>query len=137
MEPFLLICTILGAIASVVAILAYRNDHAKKPKEEKEFLILQFNSTRSLSLSVTEKLENYCKKYNAFNDPMFEGTTFGQYILMLKKSQEKNLSKEILDTMLSLSPTKPMIDSMVKSLEKQFNELLKIDTWLDNKLIIE
>jgi len=137
MEPFLLISTVLGAVASVVAILAYRNDHAKKPKEGKEFLILQFNSTRSLSLSVTEKLENYCKKYNAFNEPMFEGTTFGQYILMLKKSQEKNLSKELLDTMLSLSPTKPMIDSMVKSLENQFNELLKIDTWLDSKLIIE
>jgi hypothetical protein len=100
-------------------------------------LILQFNSTRSLSLSVTEKLENYCKKYNAFNNPMFEGTAFGQYILLLKKSQETNLSKEILDKMLSLSPTKPMIDSMVKSLDKQFNELLKIDTWLDSKLIIE
>lgn len=137
MEPFLLICTVLGAVASVVAILAYRNDHAKKPNEEKEFLILQFNSTRSLSLSVTEKLENYCKKYNAFNDLMFEGTTFGEYILMLKNSQKKNLSKEILDTMLSLSPTKPVIDSMVKSLENQFNELLKIDTWLDSKLIIE
>ncbi|WP_367331398.1 hypothetical protein [Sphingobacterium multivorum] len=137
MEPFLLVCTILGAIASAVAILAFRNDHAKKRKEEKEFLILQFSSTRRLSLSVTEKLENYCKKYNAFNDPMFEGTTFGEYILMLKNSQKKNLSKQILDTMFSLSPTKPMIDSMVKSLENQFNELLKIDTWLDSKLIIE
>lgn len=137
MEPFLLISTVLGAVASVVAILAFRNDHSKKPKEEKEFLILQFNSTRSLSLSVTEKLENYCKKYNAFNDPMFEGTTFRQYILLLKKSQETNLSKEILDKMLSLSPTKPMIDSMVKSLDNQFNDLLKIDTWLDSKLIIE
>lgn len=137
MEPFSIICTVLGAVASVVAIVAFTNDHSKKPKEEREFLILQFNSTRSLSLSVTEKLENYCKKYNAFNDPIFEGTTFKHYILLLKKSQGTNLSKEILGNMLSISLTKPMIDSMIKSLDNQFNDLLKIDTWLDSKLIVE
>ncbi|WP_313372569.1 hypothetical protein, partial [Sphingobacterium multivorum] len=59
MEPFLLVCTILGAIASVVAILAYRNDHAKKPKEEKEFLILQFNSTRSLSFAYSGDVDPF------------------------------------------------------------------------------
>jgi len=135
MESFTIICSILGAIASIIAILTFRNDHSKKPNEEREFFVAQFQSTRSLSLSVSKKMEEYCKKNNAYDKFIFEDITFSQYIKLLKHSQESDLSEDLLKKTIELPLTTPMINSMVKSLENQFNELLKVDSWINGKIL--
>ncbi|APU98525.1 MULTISPECIES: hypothetical protein [Sphingobacterium] len=135
MESFTIICSILGAIASIITILTFRNDHSKKPNEEREFFIAQFQSTRSLSLSVLKKMEEYCKKNNAYDKFIFEDITFSQYIKLLKHSQESDLSEDLLKKTIEFPLTTPMINSMVKSLENQFNELLKVDSWINGKIL--
>lgn len=135
MESLVLICTILGGFAACVAIIAYRKDHIIKPKEELEFLKVQFMSNRSLSISVTDQLEKYGQEKNAYEELMFPDITIKKYIELLKQSQLTNLSLELLDETVKLSPTSPMIQSMTKSLEQQFNELQKIDGWIKSKLI--
>lgn len=135
MDTITVICTLLGGIASILAILAFRNDHSKRPNEEHEFLIVQFRSTRSLSLSVSEKIEEYCKKNNAYEKLMFENVTFKQYLKLLEYSQENDLSEDLLKKTIKLPLTSPMINSMVKSLENQFNDLLKIENLIKSQLL--
>lgn len=135
MESLVLICTILGGFAACVAIITYRKDHITKPKEELEFLKVQFLSNRSLSISVTDQLEKYCQDKDAYEELILPDTTIKKYIELLKHSQSTNLSVEILEEAIELSPTSPMIQSMTKSLEQQFNELQKIDGWIKTKLI--
>ena len=134
MESIVLICTIIGGIAGLIAIISYRKDHIDKPKEELEFLKIQFMSTRSLSISVSNQLDEYCKKFNAHNELIFPGVTVEKYISLLKESQETNLSENILHEALKLSLTAPIIASMTKSLENQFNELLKLGGWVKAKM---
>ncbi len=135
MESVIIICTVLGGIASIITFLSYRNDHNRKPKELKEFMILQFKSTRTLSISVSNQLEDYCRKYNASNNFILPDTTIEKYISLLKHSQETNLSEKILAEVLSVHLTEPVINSMIKSLDNQFNDLLKIETWIKMKMI--
>ena len=135
MESIVLLCTILGGFAACVAIITYRKDHIIKPKEELEFLKIQFMSNRSLSISVTDQLEKYCQDKNAYEELIFPEITIKKYIELLKQSQFTNLSLEILEEAIKLSPTSPMIHSMTKSLEQQFNELQKVDDWIKSKLI--
>jgi|SRR5690606_12454794 len=134
MESIVLICTIIGGIAGLIAIISYRKDHIDKPKEELEFLKIQFRSTRSLSISVTNQLEEYCKKFDAYDELIFPEITLGKYITLLKQSQDSNLSKNHLDETFNLSLSTTVIASMTKSLENQFNELLKLDGWVKAKM---
>jgi|SRR5690606_11279109 len=133
MESIVLICTIIGGIAGLIPIISYRKDHIDKPKEELEFLKIQFMNTRSLSISVSNQLDEYCKKYNTY-ELIFPGVTIEKYILLLKESQESNLSENLLNDTLKLSLIAPIIASMTKSLENQFNELLKLDGWVKAKM---
>ena len=134
MEGIVLICTIIGSIAGLIAIISYKKDHINKPKEELEFLKIQFMSTRSLSISVTNQLEEYCKKFDAYDELIFPEITIGKHITMLKQSQDSNLSENHLNETFNLPLSTPMIASMTKSLEGQFNELLKLDGWVKAKM---
>lgn len=135
MNSVIIICTLLGGIASIITFLSYRNDHNKKPKELKDFMILQFRSTRTLSISVSNQLEDYCKRHNASNDFILPEITIKKYISLLKHSQETNLSEQTLNDALLLPLTEPIINSMTKSLEDQFNDLLKIENWVKMRMI--
>ncbi len=80
-------------------------------------------------------MEEYCKKNNAYDKFIFEDITFSQYIKLLKHSQESDLSEDLLKKTIEFPLTTPMINSMVKSLENQFNELLKVDSWINGKIL--
>lgn len=134
MDNIIIICTVIGGIAGIIAIMSYRKDHIVKPKEELELLQVQFMSTRSLSISVSNRLEEYGKKFDAFDELIFPGITIEKYIRMLKHSQTTNLAIETFNKAIEAPAPSLAIQSMTKSLEKQFNELMKIDGWIESKL---
>lgn len=126
---------LIGIIASIAAISAYKMEHVSKPNEELQFLMIKFMSTRRLSLSVTEQLEKYAKYNNAYQQHILPDTTIATYIKLLKQSQSTNLSEKLLEDTMKLPLTSPLIQSMVNSLENQFNDLLKIEGWIKSKMI--
>lgn len=135
METALFIFGLISVIASLYAISAYRKEHVEKPEEEKQFLKIQFMSTRNLSLSVTKQLEEYAARNNAYNQFIIPQTTIATYLKLLKQSQETNLSEKLLHDTMKLPLTSLVIQSMAKSLENQFNDLLAIEGWVKSKTI--
>ena len=135
METAVFVFGIIGVIASLYASWDSRKEHVDKPKEEKDFLIVQFMSTRSLSISVSEQLNEYARKHNAYDQFILPDTTIATYLKLLRQSQETNLSEETLENALKLPLTSPIIQSMTKSLENQFNGLLQIDGWVKAKMM--
>ncbi len=57
---------------------------------------------------------------------MFANISFGAYLTEMKESYEENLSDELYNSLDTLNLTKPIIKSMIKSLETQFSALQQI-----------
>ena len=55
------------------------------------------------------------------------GITYRAYLAQMERSFNENLSDRLLEEVESLKPSDNTIDSMLKSLETQFEALLQID----------
>ncbi len=84
--------TILGV---VIAIITFYLQFHKHPKQEtshlKEILLVQFKMNQKLSIDLKRDLEKYASITNSFDNLMFTGITFRQYINELDNSQKSNL----------------------------------------------
>ena len=91
---------------------------------------IQFKATQKLSLQVQAELREFIEKYNAENQFLMPGITYQAYLAQMERSFNENLSDRLLEKVESLKPSDSTIDSMLKSLETQFEALLQIDTQL-------
>ncbi|WP_304063406.1 hypothetical protein [Pedobacter glucosidilyticus] len=135
MSLITILITVIGGIASILAIIDYKKKHIDTPREELHYLKVQFMATRTLSISLAKKLEQYANKCNAWDEKAMLNTTIANYIQLLKNSQETNLSIKLLETTLKSPLTGKIIQSMVQSLEEQFKDLQKIDSWLQARML--
>jgi len=120
---------ILPICLLIIAIFTFIKQFYSKPVEEFNHLKAQFKATQKLSLEFQSELEALVSKYNAYNSIMFHpNITYGAYLSQLKESFKINLSDEVYNQLLldRAIYTKSNIESFTRSLEAQFNELLKL-----------
>ena len=116
----------IGIIGLVIAIITFWYSFYRKPKEELEHLKIQFKSTQKLSKELQGELENYITRTDSWDLQMFPNISFRSYLTEMKESYKKNLSDELYNTLDSMNLTKPIIQSMTKSIETQFDALNQI-----------
>lgn len=121
------IITIIGV---VIAIITFIYQFHLKPKGKLSHLKIQFKATQRLSLQVQEELREFIEKYDAGDQFLMPGITYQAYLAQIEKSFDENLSDRLLKEVESLKPSDYTIDSMLKSLETQFEALSQIDTQL-------
>ena len=121
------IITIIGV---VIAIITFIYQFHLKPKEKLSHLKIQFKATQRLSLQVQEELREFIEKYDAGDQFLMPGITYQAYLAQMDRSFDENLSGRLLKEVESLKPLDNTIDSMLKSLETQFEALSQIDAQL-------
>lgn len=126
----------IGILALIYVVKTYKKEHVDKPVENKGHLLLQFNANRTITMQLIEALREFTRKNNNIDELMFPNITFRAYIETLENNLSTgNLSSKYLKVIASDDLTQPTIDSMVRSLEGQFNGLQ--DTLNRTKLFSE
>ena len=121
---------IIAIIGVIVAVITFIYQFHLKPKEKLSHLKIQFKATQRLSLQVQEELRKFIEKYDAGDQFLMPGITYQAYLAKMERSFDENLSDRLLKEVESLKPSDYTIDSMLKSLETQFEALSQIDTQL-------
>lgn len=121
---------IIAIIEVIVAVITFIYQFHLKPKEKLSHLKIQFKATQRLSLQVQEELRKFIEKYDAGDQFLMPGITYQAYLAQMERSFDENLSDRLLKEVESLKPSDYTIDSMLKSLETQFEALSQIDTQL-------
>ena len=131
MNIVVFICTILGAIAAIYGIMAYRKDHIEKPKEQKNALEVKFFMNQRLATGIRENLIQYAKQNNAYDLQFFQGVTFSSYINLLTKTLSYDLSDETFEKIKKEKLTEPIINSMSESLDEQCKNFLQVKNYFN------
>ena len=114
----------------VLAAITFIYQFYLKPKEKFSHLKIQFRATQRLSLRVQEELRQCIDMYDTRNQFLMPGITYQDYLSLMEKSYDENLSDKLLEKISSLKLSENNIDSMTKSLEIQFEALSQIDVQL-------
>ena len=117
---------LIATLSLVVAILTLWYGYFRKPKEELQHLKAQFRATQSLSKELQTELEDFINITHCGEDFIFQNVSYSAYLNLLKDSYQENLSDDLFFKLDKLNLTKNIINSMIKSLEKQFSELQKM-----------
>jgi len=118
----------IGILGLLIAWFTYQKTFLEKPTEEIEHLKIQFRATQATSMKVRTDLIRLSQVYGMGSSELFQGMTIDNYIRLMKETYEKNLSDELLDSMLTLKPSRSLLKSMISSLEKQHAELITLET---------
>lgn len=120
---------VIAAIALLYTALTYKKDHVDKTKDGRAHLLAQFNANRTLTKQVIDSLKGYTSKRNSLDSFMFPNITYRSYIEELEEGLSNgNLSVMHLDFIRREDMTAENINSMVRSLEAQFQALQEIQT---------
>lgn len=117
---------LIAILGLIVAIIALWYSHFRKPKEEFHHLKVQFRATQSMSKELQSELEDYINKTGSGDEFIFQNISYTSYLNVLKESYKENLSDDLLYRLDELNLSKSIIESMIKSLDKQFSELQQI-----------
>lgn len=120
------ISVIAGVIGTIIALIALQKQFYSRPKEEIEHLIVQFRSNQKMSIETRELLIEYATKFDCWNEDLMPKISYAEYIDVMAKTYQENLSDEMLQKTLDAKPSKSLISSMLKSLEAQFEGLMTI-----------
>lgn len=124
----------IGILGLLIAWFTYQKTFLDKPKEEIEHLKVQFRASQTTSMKVRTDLIRLSQVYGMGSSELFKGMTIDNYIGLMKETYEKNLSDELLDNMLKLKPSRSLLKSMINSLEKQHNELIRLESMVSTFL---
>lgn len=121
----------IGIAGLLIAWFTYQKTFLSKPNDEIENLLLHFRTTQSMSKKVQAKLKDYAEMNNVWNVDMFPNITFEKYIGTMEETYERNLSDKLINDILLEKPSKSILISMTKSLEKQLEALNILDTQIN------
>ncbi|HET9055786.1 MAG TPA: hypothetical protein VFN30_02950 [Chitinophagaceae bacterium] len=122
---------IIGIAGLLIAWLTYKKTFLSEPKEEKEHLLAQFLATQKISNQTKKNLIEFATANNAFDKELFPEVTYQSYITKMETSYNENLSDELFEKLKKMKLSKSNILSMTKSLERQFEALLQINTQVE------
>lgn len=118
---------ITGIIALVIAAQTYHKQFNvpppvfpdPEPTAEKENLKVHFKMNQKISLEIQQLLQDQIDLGNG-NNLIFGTCTFNKYYEFVKSEFEDNLNDKLYDNFDTLPFDKHHIDSMLKSLQAQF-----------------
>ena len=117
---------LIAILGLIVAIITLWYSYFRKPKEEFHHLKVQFKATQGMSKELQSELEDYINKTGSGDEFIFQNISYSSYLNVLKESYKENLSDDLLYRLDELNLSKSIIESMIKSLDKQFSELQQI-----------
>jgi|SRR5690606_28840825 hypothetical protein len=133
MEVIGVIIAILGLIIAYKTYAKSSNSERKKFTEGKNNLLVIFKITQRLSLEVQELIQTYINMGH-INEYIFENYTNEMYLDMLKKGFQTSLSDEILHRLNDLDLSEANIETMLRDIEIQKNNLQLIKNMLIMKI---
>lgn len=118
-------------IPVIITIVLYKR--SKSIKDERNHLILTFKMTQNASKRIQEKIKDGIANWHLGSVKFreYNSMTYQDYYIILKNDYEKSLSDDKLEFLNNKDLTKPTILSMTESLNKQYEELVKVETDLD------
>ncbi|MET0944577.1 MAG: hypothetical protein ABWY22_04160 [Flavobacterium sp.] len=126
---------IIGGVGLIIAIATFIQSQKPQeiklpePKEEIENLKVHFLMNQKLSEEIQEILENYIVENNASEKLLFENMSFSKYLNFVREEHESGLSEKAYK-MISQQLTRPIIESMLSSLQNQNNSLMMVKNTL-------
>jgi hypothetical protein len=108
----------------------------KSLKDDKKHLLILFKANQKISTEIQVNLKNFINEFNADNAIAFpeRNLTYGIWLETMIAEYNSNLSDELYEFIKSQKLTKPNIQSMTESLNKQNENLRLLD--IDMKLVI-
>ncbi|MBC8054894.1 MAG: hypothetical protein H7Y13_17685 [Sphingobacteriaceae bacterium] len=125
----------IGVLGLIIAWFTYQKTFLAEPKDEKDNLLANIKANQNLSREILAKLTEFGNKHNAFDEIMFCKVPLRKYIDTMRIEHSKNLSDEMYDKVKNSKLTKPLIESMTKSIIAQQEDLIKVQTAI--KLYLE
>ncbi|WP_127124434.1 hypothetical protein [Pseudoflavitalea rhizosphaerae] len=116
----------IGILGLIIAWITLRKTFYSPPKEEKENFLAYFLATQKLSRELSELMTTYATERNALDLDLYPGISYRTYISALIDSQNSNLSNSLFEELSASNLTKSNLASMLKSLEAQQEDLLKM-----------
>ncbi|MCG2618029.1 hypothetical protein LZZ85_27245 [Terrimonas sp. NA20] len=117
----------IAIFSLLIAWFTYRKTFHAKSREEIENFVTHYRATQAMSRKVQQKLKDYANNTpGGWDRQIFNDVTFRQYLSMIERSYESNLSDKLLQDALEGKPSKNLLVSMTKDLETQLSELTKL-----------
>ena len=124
----------IGVFGLLIALATFYYSFFKKSDDELNHLKAMFRATQLLSKSVQASVKEYANKSNSWDNLMFPDVTFRDYLCLMEKSYEENLSENVYNKLSKIKFSSANIQSMTRSIEQQFSELQKIEAGIKVKL---
>lgn len=124
---------LIGLAGLLIALAAFIKSQKPQeikfplPKDEMLGLKMQFIINQKLSIEIQELLKSYIQLNQCSDELFYRNLTFSKYLDFLKNNYEEHLSEAVYEKTLSERIyTRPVIESMSKSLENQYNNLMLV-----------
>ncbi|MGV0924461.1 hypothetical protein [Empedobacter tilapiae] len=138
MDNLRILLSIIGVIIALISLIYAKKSFSKdygvdRENELIEKLRFDFFVTRNTSLECSQLIKELIEEYNLGESLFIDSFTYNDYLRNLIHSQEKNLKEDTIENALNQEATIPfhVVESMIKSINKQKNELSQIYTHLE------
>lgn len=127
------VATIVTSIATAFVIYFL----TQNKRQGKKYVLDLFKANQKLSLEVQKNISEFIDRHDAYNLIAFleRNVTYGHYLELMREEFKENLSDNVYECLKKMKFTKPSIDSMTNSLNKQNESLRLID--IDIKLVMK
>ncbi|WP_314241108.1 hypothetical protein [Empedobacter tilapiae] len=138
MDNLRILLSIIGVIIALISLIYAKKSFSKdygvdRENELIEKLRFDFFVTRNTSLECSQLIKELIEEYNLGESLFIDSFTYNDYLRNLIHSQEKHLKEDTIENALNQEATIPfhVVESMIKSINKQKNELSQIYTHLE------
>lgn len=138
MDNLGILLSIIGVIIALISLIYAKKNFSKdyggdRENELIEKLRFDFIVTRNTSLECSQLIQELIEEYNLGESLFIDSFTYNDYLKNLIHSQEKHLKEDTIENALNQEATLPfhVVESMIKSINKQKNELSQIYTHLE------
>lgn len=138
MDNLRILLSIIGVIIALISLIYAKKSFSKdygvdRENELIEKLRFDFFVTRNTSLECSQLIKELIEEYNLGESLFIDSFTYNDYLRNLIHSQEKHLKEDTIENALNQEATPPfhVVESMIKSINKQKNELSQIYTHLE------
>ena len=134
MDTITVICTVLGGISAIYAIITYYRQFASKDKELKEAITIKFKTNQALAIEIRDSLLAYITSTNTPDALFVQGYTFQRYLKFLEETLAVSLSDQLLQKVRKERLPEAILQSMSQSLDDQFKNLSMVKNYISLSL---
>jgi hypothetical protein len=110
---------IIGVIGVYITWLAYKSSISKR--EDIEHLVVQFRSTQKAARQAQSLIKEYADKHDCWDEIFLQpNITYQGFYDQVEKEMNYSLDDQVLKNIVSVKPSKQIIQSNIESVRKQF-----------------